>query len=262
MFQQKNIFKTIAVSGLTVLLAVLIIYGVVRATGYGSLTPNVSTSTPTGYTLEDIYQRLNTNAPATAGNHTLTAGATSTDAFHTLVDIYNKIPTINPNNLLSTTTYLGITGNIIPRGAFGLKASTTDQVFAAGYYLGGTLSGDADLVASNVKSGVNIFGTIGVYGGGGYAYGDDSATTVLTTAAGAGTFNAANLTSSLIATSTAWGVGQVGALLGHLFNGTSGSNTGGSQINGGADDYNNGGALPLNSYHNAWTRCANTTYNA
>ena len=157
MFKQKNIFKTITVSGLTVLLAVVIIYGIVKASGYGSLTPNVSTSTPTGYTLEDIYNRLNTNVPATAGNHTLTAGATSTDAFHTLVDVYNKIPSINAGNLLASTTYLGVTGSIQTQ-----ILSAANATVNAGYYVATTLSTvDSDLSTGNILKNVNIFGVVG-----------------------------------------------------------------------------------------------------
>jgi hypothetical protein len=257
MFKQKNLFKTIAISGLTVFLSVLIIYSIVRA---GSLTPSGSdvdngAPTSTSFTLTDIYNRLNTNATAIAGNHSFTAPVgTPTSTLYTLAQIYNKIPTINPANLLSSTTYLGITGTITIRN---LLASTT--ALSAGYYAATTLNAvDSDLAAGNIKSGINVFGIAGSYGGGGYAFGSDDASYVLTSAgAGAGTFNAANLTSSLIATGTVWGVGQVGTLLGHLWNGslTAGGFPGGSQSTGGVDDYNNGGSAPTDTYSKGWTRC-------
>jgi hypothetical protein len=255
MFKQKNLFKTIAVSGLTVFLSVLIIYSIVRA---GSLTPSGAdvdngVPTSTSYTLTDIYNRLNTNATAIAGNHSFTAPVgTPTSTLYTLAQIYNKIPTINPANLLSSTTYLGITGNIQTRT---LSAATT--TINSGYYAATTLNGiDADLAAGNIMTGVNIFGIAGSYGGGGYTYGSDNSYFVLTSAgAGAGSWLAANLTADKVATSTVFGTSSVGTLLGHLFNGTGQSITGGSQASGGVDDYNNGGAAPADTYSKGWTRC-------
>jgi len=50
-----------------------------------------------------------------------------------------------------------------------LTPSTSDQAFPAGYYGGATgdgkVLGDADLVAGNIKSGVNIFGVAGTHEG-------------------------------------------------------------------------------------------------
>ncbi|MDD5527722.1 MAG: hypothetical protein PHO56_01970 [Patescibacteria group bacterium] len=312
MSKQKNPLKLIITGGLTVAISVLIIISIVRASGYGSLTPS-GTPTATGYTLADIYNRLNSNTPAVAGNHTFTAGATSSNGFYTLVDVYDKIPTINPSNLLSSTTYLGVTGNIAIRGAFGLKGSTTDQSVAAGYYSGGTLSGSATLIPGNIKNGVNIFGTIGNYTAGGYVYGDNDPAKVLTAATsnlGASSYLADNLavgkvkygttfgigpqtgtlygdtdaskvcstasaagtvsvTASLVATSTTY-CGVTGTLLGHLFNGTCFNShfctvgteyLGGSQANGGVDDYNYGAAMPVGAYSANWTKCtANNSY--
>lgn len=51
---------------------------------------------------------------------------------------------------------------------------TTDQSIASGQYLSGTqtIKGDANLVAGNIKSGVNIFGVTGTYAGGGSSGGN------------------------------------------------------------------------------------------
>lgn len=48
--------------------------------------------------------------------------------------------------------------------------TTTDQTISADQYLTGaqTILGDADLIASNIKSGVTIFGVTGTYSGGGW----------------------------------------------------------------------------------------------
>lgn len=61
-----------------------------------------------------------------------------------------------------------ITGNIASKGAATYTPGTTDQTITAGQYLSGaqTISGDADLVAGNIKTGVEIFGVTGTFGDG------------------------------------------------------------------------------------------------
>ena len=73
----------------------------------------------------------------------------------------------NINNILITKTV----GTSVAGATY--TPTTTDQVLAAGSYLTGayTIKGDADLIASNIKSGVEIFGVTGTYegtGGGSY----------------------------------------------------------------------------------------------
>ncbi|MFA5248296.1 MAG: DUF1566 domain-containing protein [Patescibacteria group bacterium] len=254
----KNILKTVSLGGLTVILSVLIIYSVTKA---GSLTPPGSEATSTGYTLEDIYNRLFDNSTAIFGNHDFEPSASPTSTMHTIDEIYGLIPFVNASNLLSSTTYLGVTGNIQSRT---LSSSTT--TISAGYYGSTNLNTvDTDLATGNIKSGINIFGIAGSYGSGGYTYGSDIASHVLTSAGvGAGTFNAYNLNSNLIATGTVWGTSSVGMLLGHLFNGTISSSSiiGGNQANGGVEDYNNSGSAPSDRYSKAWTQCVSGgTYN-
>lgn len=355
---------------LTVLISVLVIYGVVQA--------NTTIATPSGtpvasfYTLSDIWTRLTTNGVATEGNHSFTFADPLAGTHVTLTQVYNAIPTIDATKVLSGTSYLGVSGTMANNGAFSLAASPTDQAVIAGYYSGGTLAGDADLVTGNIKSGVNIFGVAGdsnvvntstgdavagdilsgkvawidgleitgtiptqtlsaasgtvsagyynattlstvdtdlissnilsgktIFGvagnvNAGYTYGDSVQNTVLTTATGAGTYNASNLSVNNVRSGTTFGVsstgtmygdtdaskvcsnattagtlsvtaayistgntycGTAGTLLANLFNGTSGAFTGGSQANGGADDYNNGGAGASGRYVKGWTAC-------
>jgi hypothetical protein len=56
-----------------------------------------------------------------------------------------------------------VSGTIPSKGAATITPSTVNQTIAAGQYLSGiqTIAGDADLVASNIKSGANIFGVAG-----------------------------------------------------------------------------------------------------
>jgi len=113
--------------------------------------------------------------------------------------------------------------------------SVANDTVSAGYYDATTLSAvDTDLTAGNILSGTTIFGVAGSVSAG-YTYGDSSQAYVLGTATGAGT-----------------------ALL-NLWNGslTTGGFDGGSQANGGVDDYNNNNAagLPTGTYSKGWTQC-------
>lgn len=58
-----------------------------------------------------------------------------------------------------------VTGNIPSKVAATITPGATAQTIAAGQYLSGiqTISGDADLIAANIKNGVNIFGVAGTF---------------------------------------------------------------------------------------------------
>ncbi|MFA6227294.1 MAG: LamG-like jellyroll fold domain-containing protein [Candidatus Paceibacterota bacterium] len=106
----------------------------------GSLTPS-ATPLPTSYTLNDLYNILTAGTEATAGNHTLstTTEATATTS-HSIGEIYALLANlINPNNIKSGTTYLGITsGDAVPTTVSASSSSlypTTDQGTATGYSL-------------------------------------------------------------------------------------------------------------------------------
>lgn len=63
-------------------------------------------------------------------------------------------------------TYVG--SGVTKKSAATYTPGTSDQSIASGQYLSGTqtIKGDANLVAGNIKSGVNIFGVTGTYAGG------------------------------------------------------------------------------------------------
>lgn len=62
-----------------------------------------------------------------------------------------------------------VDGSISSKSAATYTPGTANQTIAAGQYLSGaqTILGDADLVAENIKDGVEIFGVTGSYSGGG-----------------------------------------------------------------------------------------------
>lgn len=80
--------------------------------------------------------------------------------------------TAQPNNVLAPYTFFAgededmKTGNIPSKGAQTYTPGTVNQTIAAGQYLAEpqTIPGDPDLVAANIKSGVEIFGRVGTFG--------------------------------------------------------------------------------------------------
>ena len=72
----------------------------------------------------------------------------------------------------SNASAAGLTGTMPNNGAVTYTPGATDQAVAAGYHNGsGKVEGDADLVAGNIKQGVNIFGVDGTLAGGACAAG-------------------------------------------------------------------------------------------
>ena len=64
---------------------------------------------------------------------------------------------------------VSLTANVTTKGTATITPTTTNQTIASGTYITGTqtISGDANLVAGNIKSGTTIFGVTGTYSGGG-----------------------------------------------------------------------------------------------
>lgn len=102
-----------------------------------------------------------TSATVSTGTNTLTLSKT-----------VSNTPQVTAGYVSSGTagnSAVSLTANVTTKGTATITPTTSNQTIASGTYLTGTqtISGDANLVAGNIKSGTTIFGVTGTYSGGG-----------------------------------------------------------------------------------------------
>ena len=144
------------------------------------------------YTLEDVYNRLNDGTPGSQSTFTEPIAGPTAGTMYTINEIMGKAPGKDDANgaaavhVLSGKTFWGLltggwgilAGTMPNVGAQDITPGTEDQRITQGYHDGtGTVAGDTNLAASNIASGVRIFGVTGT---GDDAIGDASAGDVLT----------------------------------------------------------------------------------
>lgn len=120
----------------------------------GTVTANISSGSTT------------VSGSASASSATITTG----NGTLTLTKSVSIIPSVNAGYISSGTqgsVNISLTASVTTKAAATITPSTSNQTIASGTYLTGTqtIAGDADLVAGNIKSGVNIFGVTGTYSG-------------------------------------------------------------------------------------------------
>lgn len=103
-------------------------------------------------------------APATISGSSASI-STGTNTL-TLSKTVSVTPTVSAGYVASATagnSSVSLTASVTTKAAATITPSTSNQEIAAGTYLTGkqTISGDANLVSSNIKSGVSIFGVAG-----------------------------------------------------------------------------------------------------
>ena len=103
-------------------------------------------------------------APSTISG---SSASVSTDTNQiTLSKTVSVTPTVVSGYVASGTagnSSISLTASVTTKGATTITPGTSNQTIASGTYLTGTqtISGDANLVGSNIKSGVSIFGVAG-----------------------------------------------------------------------------------------------------
>ncbi len=134
------------------------------------------------YTLADVYNRLHTGASGAQTGFTEPSVAPGVGTGHTLNEVMDIAPEKDdthgaaPADVLDGRTYWGLTsgewgpkaGTMANRGAVTIVPTTTEQAILEGYHDGdGSVAGDADLLAGNIKAGVTLFGVEGALWPGG-----------------------------------------------------------------------------------------------
>ena len=115
---------------------------------------SVSITTPTGSTIAPV-SITGTEATMSVNTNTLTLEKT-----------LSVTPTVSSGYIsagTSSNTTISLSTSIVTKAADTIVPSTTDQTIASNIYLTGTqtISGDSNLVASNILNGVSIFGVTG-----------------------------------------------------------------------------------------------------
>lgn len=129
----------------------------------GNLTITSNGTNNGGYFHQPGYYQLTYATDDSAPSYqTKTVTPTTSQQIITADNGYDALSQVTVNAI--PNTYVQPTAT---KGATTYTPGTTNQTIAAGTYLTGiqTIIGDADLIASNIKSGVNIFGVAGTYSG-------------------------------------------------------------------------------------------------
>ena len=127
------------------------------------------------YTLEQIYDRLDSGADSPKMTTFAEPDSGPGSSMHTLDEIMAKAPLTHtdgatPTHVLASKPFWGLhssawatqTGAMVDNGALTLTPTTTQQTIAEGYHDGsGYVEGDVDLVTGNIRSGATIFGVNG-----------------------------------------------------------------------------------------------------
>lgn len=134
------------------------------------LTANGATvNVPAGYYSSAASKAISSGsatAPASISGSNATV-STGTNTL-TLTKIVNVTPSVSAGYVSAGTagnSSVSLTASVTTKASTTITPGTTNQTIASGTYLTGTqtISGDADLVAANIKKGIQIFNVTGSY---------------------------------------------------------------------------------------------------
>ncbi len=122
---------------------------------------------PAGYYASQQTKAVSAGSATAAATISGTSASVSTGTNTiTLSKTVSNTPQVTAGYIGSGTagnSSVSLTASVTTKAAATITPGTSDQTIASGTYLTGaqTIAGDADLVASNIKSGVTIFGVAG-----------------------------------------------------------------------------------------------------
>ena len=145
----------------------------------GRSTSDQYINIPTGYNSAGGYYKISAvaNGSATGPSSLSGSSATVTTGTNTITLTKTGVtttPTVSAGYVSSataSTATVALTASVTTKAAATITPGTTNQTIASGTYLTGTqtISGSSNLVASNIKKNVTIFGVTGTYEAGGSA---------------------------------------------------------------------------------------------
>lgn len=159
-----------------------------------TINPTVTASgktvtVPAGYytsqTTKDVATGSATGPSSLSGSSaTITTGTNTITLTKTGVTTTPTVSAGYVSSATASTATVALTASVTTKAATTITPSTSDQTIASGTYLTGTqtIEGDANLVASNIKKNVQIFGVTGSYEGSGGGLTIATATSTLSSA--------------------------------------------------------------------------------
>lgn len=151
-----------------------------------NVTGSGTYNAPTGHAYSPVVVPAGSVTAPSSISGTSATVSTGTNTL-TLSKSVSVTPNVTTSGYITSGTAgsssVSLTASVTTKAAATITPGTTNQTISSGTYLTGaqTISGDANLVAGNIKSGTTIFGVTGTYSGGGSGIGTLLATTSLGT---------------------------------------------------------------------------------